>query len=296
MGQTQSIWTSSLCISHVCAEDMLGLLPWPPSRPQTLSGTAQPGWTAVSMGLILCLPCPPDATPTPWALPCLGCRVLRLLVAPKSSRCAPEAQTTPGSCAGHWGPLEHLLGHGGRVRGALKRPCLPAGCPKGFYGKHCRKKCHCANRGRCHRLYGACLCDPGLYGRFCHLSESCCLLAACVWGVEGTACSMAECSPCAFLHAVQHVLTLCHLHTRTRGSVSSLARMWGPPLVSGLKATSSGLLWPLGCLGGQFPASWGFPAPNGPMGGLQAEAGADLPRKLLGCRAYLGFGVSWQQG
>lgn len=182
VGQTQAIWTRSLCISHVCAEDMLGLLPWPPSRPQTLGGTAQPGWTAVSMGLILCLPCPPDATPTPWALPCLGCRVLRLLVAPKSSRCALEAQTTPGSCAGHWGPLEHLLGHGGRVLGALKRPCLPAGCPKGFYGKHCRKKCHCANRGRCHRLYGACLCDPGLYGRFCHLSESCCLLAACVRG------------------------------------------------------------------------------------------------------------------
>lgn len=48
---------------------------------------------------------------------------------------------------------------------------FPTGCPKGFYGKHCRKKCHCANRGRCHRLYGACLCDPGLYGRFCHLGE-----------------------------------------------------------------------------------------------------------------------------
>lgn len=25
------------------------------------------------------------------------------------------------------------------------------GCPKGFYGKHCRKKCHCASRGRCYR-------------------------------------------------------------------------------------------------------------------------------------------------
>nr|XP_009935964.1 PREDICTED: multiple epidermal growth factor-like domains protein 6 [Opisthocomus hoazin] len=43
------------------------------------------------------------------------------------------------------------------------------GCPKGFFGKQCRKKCNCANGGRCHRIYGACLCDPGLYGRYCHL-------------------------------------------------------------------------------------------------------------------------------
>lgn len=49
---------------------------------------------------------------------------------------------------------------------------LRAGCPKGFYGKQCNKKCNCANNGRCHRTYGACLCDPGLYGRFCHLRES----------------------------------------------------------------------------------------------------------------------------
>ncbi len=46
------------------------------------------------------------------------------------------------------------------------------GCPKGLYGKHCNKKCNCANNGRCHRTYGACLCDPGLYGRFCHLCKS----------------------------------------------------------------------------------------------------------------------------
>lgn len=56
--------------------------------------------------------------------------------------------------------------------GSQETPPLSPGCPKGFYGKYCRKKCHCANRGRCHRLYGACLCDPGLYGRFCHLGES----------------------------------------------------------------------------------------------------------------------------
>lgn len=51
---------------------------------------------------------------------------------------------------------------------------LCAGCPKGFYGKQCNKKCNCANNGRCHRTYGACLCDPGLYGRFCHLRKSQC--------------------------------------------------------------------------------------------------------------------------
>lgn len=48
-------------------------------------------------------------------------------------------------------------------------PSLSPGCPKGFFGKQCRKKCNCANRGRCHRIYGACLCDPGRYGRHCHL-------------------------------------------------------------------------------------------------------------------------------
>lgn len=59
----------------------------------------------------------------------------------------------------------------GQLLSSLLTKLFPTGCPKGFYGKHCRKKCHCANRGRCHRLYGACLCDPGLYGRFCHLGE-----------------------------------------------------------------------------------------------------------------------------
>ncbi|KAK2105721.1 hypothetical protein P7K49_015235 [Saguinus oedipus] len=62
----------------------------------------------------------------------------------------------------------------GWCRPASYGASLPPGCPKGFYGKHCRKKCNCANRGRCHRLYGACLCDPGLYGRFCHLGEPHC--------------------------------------------------------------------------------------------------------------------------
>ena len=69
-------------------------------------------------------------------------------------------------------PLSISLGGRPRLGEQSRDPPLSPGCPKGFYGKHCRKKCHCANWGRCHRLYGACLCDPGLYGRFCHLGES----------------------------------------------------------------------------------------------------------------------------
>ncbi|XP_041515123.1 EGF-like and EMI domain-containing protein 1 isoform X6 [Microtus oregoni] len=46
----------------------------------------------------------------------------------------------------------------------------PLGCPKGFFGKNCKRKCHCANNGHCHRVYGACVCDLGRYGRFCHLT------------------------------------------------------------------------------------------------------------------------------
>ncbi|KAI4878960.1 hypothetical protein NFI96_004800, partial [Prochilodus magdalenae] len=42
-------------------------------------------------------------------------------------------------------------------------------CPQGFFGKFCRRKCNCPNNGRCHRMYGGCLCAPGLYGKFCHL-------------------------------------------------------------------------------------------------------------------------------
>jgi hypothetical protein len=68
---------------------------------------------------------------------------------------------------------------------------FPTGCPKGFYGKHCRKKCHCANRGRCHRLYGACLCDPGLYGRFCHLGE---FYYICLYIWEHLLCTASHCA------------------------------------------------------------------------------------------------------
>lgn len=56
-----------------------------------------------------------------------------------------------------------------------------SGCPKGFYGKYCNKRCNCANNGRCHRTYGACLCDPGLYGRFCHLRKSHNLASVCLF-------------------------------------------------------------------------------------------------------------------
>ncbi|CAH6789216.1 Egfem1 [Phodopus roborovskii] len=60
----------------------------------------------------------------------------------------------------------------------------PLGCLKGFFGKNCKRKCHCANNGHCHRVYGACICDLGRYGRFCHLS--------CPRGTYGAGCSL-EC-------------------------------------------------------------------------------------------------------
>ncbi|XP_017175278.1 EGF-like and EMI domain-containing protein 1 isoform X11 [Mus musculus] len=60
----------------------------------------------------------------------------------------------------------------------------PAGCLKGFFGKNCKRKCHCANNVHCHRVYGACMCDLGRYGRFCHLS--------CPRGAYGASCSL-EC-------------------------------------------------------------------------------------------------------
>lgn len=48
---------------------------------------------------------------------------------------------------------------------------MSSGCPQGFYGRFCRRRCNCPNNGRCHRLYGGCLCTPGKYGKFCHLRK-----------------------------------------------------------------------------------------------------------------------------
>ncbi|XP_051012985.1 EGF-like and EMI domain-containing protein 1 [Acomys russatus] len=63
----------------------------------------------------------------------------------------------------------------------------PVGCRKGFFGKYCKRKCHCANNGHCHRVYGGCMCDLRSYGRFCHLN---CPGGA--GGGYGAACSL-EC-------------------------------------------------------------------------------------------------------
>lgn len=68
-----------------------------------------------------------------------------------------------------------------RLQTQTSSPSLSPGCLKGFFGKQCRKKCNCANRGRCHRIYGACLCDPGLYGRYCHLGTPLLWAACCPW-------------------------------------------------------------------------------------------------------------------
>ncbi|KAL0593633.1 EGF-like and EMI domain-containing protein 1 [Plecturocebus cupreus] len=62
--------------------------------------------------------------------------------------------------------------------------CQNGGCPKGFFGKNCRRKCNCANNGRCHGMYGTHMCEPGRYGRFCHLN--------CPKGAYGAGCS-SEC-------------------------------------------------------------------------------------------------------
>ncbi|KAI5940125.1 Multiple epidermal growth factor-like domains protein 6 [Manis javanica] len=43
------------------------------------------------------------------------------------------------------------------------------GCPKGFFGKNCKRKRNCANSGHGHGVCSACLCAPGRCGRFCHL-------------------------------------------------------------------------------------------------------------------------------
>ncbi|ELK29927.1 EGF-like and EMI domain-containing protein 1 [Myotis davidii] len=59
-----------------------------------------------------------------------------------------------------------------------------SGCPKGLFGKNCKRKCNCANNGHCHRVYGACVCEPGRYGRFCHLN--------CPKGAYGAGCA-SEC-------------------------------------------------------------------------------------------------------
>lgn len=44
---------------------------------------------------------------------------------------------------------------------------LLLGCPKGYFGKQCDRKCRCRG-ARCHRTFGICFCDAGRYGRRCH--------------------------------------------------------------------------------------------------------------------------------
>ncbi|KAF6384646.1 hypothetical protein mRhiFer1_004359 [Rhinolophus ferrumequinum] len=100
--------------------------------------------------------------------------------------------------------LDHTFGHdcnlscedcmnGGRCQEGKSGCSCPVGwagilcnerCPKGFFGKNCKRECNCANSGHCHRVYGVCVCEPGRYGRFCHLN--------CPKGVYGAGCS-SEC-------------------------------------------------------------------------------------------------------
>lgn len=251
----------SLSVSHVCAGDVLGIPLWPPSRPQTLGARASQGrWPHLWGALRGC-----PALATPRDPPCVGCRVLRLL----------GAQVSPDSCAGPGAPWSISSG-GGHVRVGSQEAPLPPGCPRGFYGKHCAKKCHCANRGRCHRLYGACLCDPGLYGRFCHLGESHCPLAA---RVRGRGHNVGRVLPA---HGPAGVGL--SLFTDENAGTQQVPRLGCG--VCGLKATSSGLHWPPGCLSG-----WAVPAPARLVGGLSMDRGRP-PSEAPGHRAP---GHSWQQ-
>lgn len=110
-------------------KNVLGFVPRPFSRPQTLGRQASRGRWPYPW-LILCLPCCHGALACPRAPPCLGCRVLRLLVAPKPSGPALVAWAPPSSYAGHRGPLEHLHGCGDVSRWALKGPRIPQAAPR----------------------------------------------------------------------------------------------------------------------------------------------------------------------
>lgn len=155
----------------MCAPHVLCARPHSLATVQTTGpvGTGQPGPVAIRgarpvTALTSRCPHPPPGSLPVWDAVSSGCW------GPTDLRPRPGGRSWLLSWC--WGPRSVSSGQGALSGGALMRPRRPPGCPKGFYGKHCRKKCHCAHRGRCHRVYGACLCDPGLYGRFCHLGES----------------------------------------------------------------------------------------------------------------------------
>ncbi|XP_070531712.1 uncharacterized protein [Ptychodera flava] len=47
---------------------------------------------------------------------------------------------------------------------------IPTGCPSGFYGGNCKKKCVCQNNATCHPFNGACECAPGFKAPDCTIS------------------------------------------------------------------------------------------------------------------------------
>lgn len=126
-------------------------------------------------------PFPVNVKMVPAVIPSVGAVAARLASVETCARmvspCFSQPQKMPLFLNLHWkdfffSSLPKTRAHYPRIYQKLTvsfPPCT--GCPKGFYGKLCNKKCNCANNGRCHRTYGACLCDPGLYGRFCHLRE-----------------------------------------------------------------------------------------------------------------------------
>ncbi|KAM7413351.1 hypothetical protein PAMA_020643 [Pampus argenteus] len=60
-------------------------------------------------------------------------------------------------------------------------------CEKGRYGENCTQICGCANRGRCDRVTGRCVCQLGWMGELCQ--------SACPAGMFGQNCSqLCQCS------------------------------------------------------------------------------------------------------
>uniref|UniRef100_A0A3B3R8R4 EGF-like and EMI domain containing 1 n=1 Tax=Paramormyrops kingsleyae TaxID=1676925 RepID=A0A3B3R8R4_9TELE len=104
----------------------------------------------------------------------------------------------------------------------------------GYFGKNCQSRCNCPRNVHCHRLYGTCLCAPGLYGRFCHLAcpswtygagcskECACVLetssgcranngsCVCKPGYQGTACQSGtlQLMPCDYSHQPVQIPTV----------------------------------------------------------------------------------------
>lgn len=44
-------------------------------------------------------------------------------------------------------------------------------CEEGHYGENCTQTCSCVNRGRCDKVTGRCVCQPGWVGELCQSGD-----------------------------------------------------------------------------------------------------------------------------